>query len=103
MTTVSKLCNVINTLEDCGCLLEEEHQSYVEIMRDYDENALVRKMIAKAAALSFRNNETLCDEFMELFPKKVQNENFERIWETLDDEFKMLFGMSVTEAERYGE
>ena len=102
MTTVSKLCNIINGLEDCGCLLEEERQSYKETMRDYSENALVRKIIAKAAALSFKNDEIVCDEFVALFPEKTRNENFERIWETLDDEFKMLFGMSLTEAERYG-
>lgn len=33
--TIEKLCNILNVLEDCGCLLSEEAHEYRMIMNEY--------------------------------------------------------------------
>lgn len=34
---ISRLCTLINYLDDCGCLMEEEQADYACIMKDYQE------------------------------------------------------------------
>ena len=96
MTTVSKLCNIINPIEDSGALLAEESQEYAEIMAKYNEYSELFKVIAYAAATAF-NKDYGVDELFSLFP---ENTNFELVWEELDKAFIMLFGTTLGQSER---
>ena len=96
MTTVSKLCNIINTLEDTGAMLDEESQEYGKIMKSYDEHKALFRTIALAAATAF-NKDYCTDELFSLFPAGT---DFELVWEALDEAFVMLFGKTMGQIER---
>ncbi len=96
MTTISKLCNIINSLEDSGAMLEEESQEYENIMKNYDEHKALIKVIAFAATTAF-NKDYCTDELFSLFPEGT---NFELVWEALDEAFVMLFDKTMGQIER---
>lgn len=96
MTTVSKLCDIINALEDTGAMLEDESQEYKKILKNYDEHKQLFRVIALAAATAF-NKDYCTDELFSLFPEGT---NFELVWEALDEAFVMLFGKTMGQIER---
>ena len=41
--TITKLCSIINFLEDCGCMLDEEENEYRAVMNEYQRMQAAEK------------------------------------------------------------